>query len=76
MEWLLLPFALWGLADMYICYRWVRKPEIDATAGTLTFWMTKWLTVTQSRWIAEKLGYPGQDLSEILRVRPDDGKVT
>jgi len=75
MTWILFPFALWGLADMYICYRWIRKPEVDYTAGTLTYWMTKWLTVTQSAWLAKKLGYPGKDLSEILG-KPDDGKVT
>jgi len=72
---LLIP-ALWGLLDMYICYRWVRKPEVDNTAGTLTYWFTKWLSVTQAKMLAEKLGYPGQDLSEILKIRPDDGDIT
>lgn len=76
MIYVLIPLALWGLADMYICYRWVRKPEVDYTAGTLTYWFTKWLSVTQSKLLAEKLGYPGQDLSEILRVRDDDQKIT
>jgi len=76
MTWFLVIPALWGLADMYICYRWIRKPEVDYTAGTLTYWMTKWLSVTQSKLLAKKLGYPGQDLSEILKVKPDDGEIT
>jgi hypothetical protein len=76
MIWILLPFALWGLFDIYICYRWVRKPEIDTTAGVSTYWWTKWLSVTKSKQLAEKLGYPGQDLSEALRIIPDDGEVT
>ena len=76
MKYLLVLPILWGLADMYICYRWVRKPEVDFTSGALTYWFTKWLSVTQSKLLAEKLGYPGQDLSEILRVKPDDGEIT
>lgn len=75
MSWILAPFAIWGLADMYICYRWVRKPEVDNTSGILVWWFTKWLSATQAKLLAEKLGYPGKDLSEILGLR-DDGKVT
>lgn len=75
MIWVLLPFAVIGLADCYILYRWIRKPEVDYTAGALWYWCNKWMMVTQSKLMAEKLGYPGKDLSEVLLGR-EDGKTT
>ncbi|MDJ0789283.1 MAG: hypothetical protein QNK05_20960 [Myxococcota bacterium] len=71
---LLTPFTLWGLADAYICYRRARKPENDWSSSVLTYWFQKWLSVTQSKLMAEKLGFPGKDLSEIVWPETDDGK--
>ena len=76
MTWLLLPFVLWGVADMYICYRFIRKPEVDYTAGTTWYWATKWAFVTQTKIMAEKLPFLRQDLTEALGIRPDNKETT
>lgn len=75
MIYILIPLALWALVDIYICYRWVRKPEVDFTNGIFTYWATKWLCMSKSKLLAEKLGYPGKDLSEIL-LGTDDGETS
>ena len=76
MIYLLLPFALIGLADLYIAYRFIRKPEIDSTAGFTWYWASKWAFATQTKTMAEKLPFLSQDLTEALGIRPDDGKTT
>ncbi len=68
--------ALWGLADMYVCYRFVRKPQVDTTAGTTWYWAIKWAFASQSKAMAAKLPFMSQDLTEALGIRPDDGKIT
>jgi len=68
--------VLWGLADMYICYRFIRKPEIDSTAGTKWWWDLKWSFASQTKALVVKLPWLSQDLTEALGIRPDDGKIT
>lgn len=67
----------WGIGDMYICKRWLAegKTRVDQSAGALHYWFLKWGCAMQAKWIAIKLGFPGKDLNEILKIRPDDGKV-
>lgn len=74
--WLLLPFAFWGLLDMYIAYRFIRKPQIDSTAGFTWWWSVKWAFATQTAILAEKLPFVSKDLTEALGVRRDDGEIT
>lgn len=76
MIWVLLPFALWGVADMYICYRFVRKPEVDSTAGVTWWWALKWSFASQTKTMVEKLPWISKDLTEALGIRPDDGETT
>ena len=72
----LLPFAAWGLADMYVCYRLIRKPEVDSTAGTTWYWALKWAFASQTKIMVEKLPFLSKDLTEALGIRPDDEKTT
>jgi hypothetical protein len=67
---------LWGLADMYICYRFIRKPEVDYTAGVHWWWDLKWAFGSQTRIMASKLPWLSKDLTEALGIRPDDGRIT
>lgn len=71
-----IPFVLWALADMYICYRLIRKPEIDHTAGVTWYWTLKWAFASQTKVMVEKLPFLSKDLTEALNIRPDDGKTT
>ena len=68
--------ALWGLADMYVCYRLVRKEEVDSTAGVTWYWALKWAFASQTRVMVQKLPWLSQDLTEALGIRPDDGRIT
>lgn len=76
MSYLLIPFAIWGLADIYVCWRFVRKPEVDSTAGLTWYWAAKWAFASQTRFVVEKFPWISKDLTEALGIRPDDGKVT
>lgn len=72
---LILP-ALWGLGDLYCLYRFRRNPEIDKTAAFMIWIGLKWGFASQTRRIAEKLPFVSQDLSEMLGIKDDDGRVT
>ena len=76
MIYLLIPFAIWGLLDMYIAYRFIRKPEVDSTAGLTWWWSVKWSFATQTKTMAEKLPFIRKDLTEALGIRPDDNRTT
>lgn len=76
MIYLLLPFVLWALADIYICYRFVRKPEVDTTAGVTWYWACKWSFASQTKLVVEKFPWLSKDLTEALGIRPDDGETT
>ena len=76
MAYVLIPFALWGLADMYMCYRFIRQPEVDYTAGTAWWWSSKWVFALRARVLKDILPFISKDLTEALGIRPDDGKVS
>ena len=76
MIWILLPFAIWGLLDLYVFYRFSRKPEIDKTASLTWWWSVKWAFATQTKILAEKLPFVSKDLTEALGIRKDDGEIT
>lgn len=76
MIYLTIPFVLWALADMYVCYRMVRKPEIDSTAGITWYWALKWSFASQTSTMVKKLPWLSQDLTEALKIREDDGETT
>ena len=76
MIYLLLPFVLWAIADIYICFRLVRKPEIDTTAGVTWYWALKWSFASQTKTMVTKLPWLSKDLTEALNIRPDDGEIS
>jgi len=67
---------LWGLADMYGCYRFARRPEYDKTASVLHWWEVKSLFATQSKAMIKKFPWLGMDLSEDRELTDEDGKIT
>jgi len=67
---------LFGLGFIYTAYRFVRKPEVDKTAGFLWFIATVWSLATQTDSLAKALPFIAQDLTEALNIRPDDGRTT
>ena len=69
-------FAFFGVFFLYCMYRFVRRPEVDKTAGPLWFLCTVWAITTQTKSLEPFLKYIGQDLTEALNIRPDDGKTT
>ena len=69
-------FALWGIADMYVCYRMIRKPEVDWTAGTLWYWVVKWGFGSQTKTMAKLLPFLSKDLTEALGITSEDGEIT
>lgn len=77
--WLLIPavtlIVLLGLLDMYIFYRFARRPETDSTAAFLNWWKFKWLAAVQTAQFVEKLPFLSKDLSEQLGFE-DDGEIT
>lgn len=68
--------ALWGLADLYMLYRFRRNPQVDKTASVMIWIGLKWGFASQTRRIAEKLPFISQDLSERLGIKADDGEIT
>lgn len=76
MTWLLAPLAIWGAIDMYMCYRFIRKPEVDWSAGVLWWHTSKWSFASQMKHFVKAFPYVSQDLTEALNIRPDDGETT
>jgi hypothetical protein len=74
---ILMPFALWGLLDMYKCYRFIRKPEIDWTAGVLWWHVFTWNFASQTKAFVKKFPWLNKDLTEAFgNEEADDGIVT
>lgn len=69
---------LWGLADLYIAYRFRKetKGSADQTSFLLNWVAWKWSWVNRSGIIVEKMPFFAQDLTEIFGIKKDDGKVT
>ena len=69
--------ALWGLADLYIAWRFLRDAEnADKTAFFFNWIAFKWAWTNQSKAIVEKLPFFQKDLTETFGIREDDGRVT
>ena len=75
-EWLLGLLAFWGLADLYMLYRMRRGGKIDQTASLWNWFNLKWCLASQTDKVVEKLPFLTQDLSEVVGVKEDDGKVS
>lgn len=67
---------VWGLADMYGCYRFGRGKKIDRSASLLRWWQVKSMMATQPGRMVEKFPWLSKDLAEQWGVRDDDGEVT
>jgi len=67
---------VWGLLDMYGCYRFMRNKEVDDTAGALWWWQCKAMLTTQPRRMIKAFPWLSQDLAEHAGLRPDDGEIT
>lgn len=67
---------VWGLADMYACYRFSRTKGLDKTASVWHWFNIKSLLATQGERLIKLFPWLSKDLAEVLGVRPDDGEVT
>lgn len=73
---IMMPFTVWGAADMYGCYRFARKPLIDFTAAILHWWEVKSLFATQYKAMVKIFPWLSMDLSEDREVTDDDDEIT
>ncbi len=63
---LLTPFTFLGLFMAYACYRFVRKPHVDTSAGTVWYMSICWSLATQTEEISERLPFVKQELTQAL----------
>lgn len=70
------PFLVLGLYAAYCIHRYSRSGYVDSSAAAWSYVNVMWLVASQPAALAKKLGFPGQDLSEALNVREDDGEIT
>lgn len=75
-EWVVYVLAFWGLADLYMAWRMRRSGYIDKTAFLWNWFNLKWTLASRARIVAEKLPFLKQDLTEVVGVKEDDGKIT
>ena len=68
--------AFWGLGDLYMYYRFSRGKGVDKTAAFWNWFNTKWCLASQTELMAEKLPFISKDLSEVVGVKDDDGRIT
>ena len=68
--------AVWGLIDILTMLRFRKSHKIDKSAIMGNWFNLKWMFVTRKDELAEKLPWLGQDLSEVLGVKEDDGKTS
>ena len=76
MMWILGIFAFWGLTDLYMMLRMRKNGYIDKTAALWNWFNLKWALASRAEIVAEKLPFLKQDLTEVIGVKPDDGKVS
>lgn len=72
---MVVPF-LWGCLDMYKCYRFIRKPEVDWSAGVLWWHTTTWNFASQTKAFVNKFPWVGKDLTEAFGNEEEDDGVT
>jgi len=68
--------AFWGLGDLYMLYRMRRNGKMDQTASLWNWFNLKWCIASQTDLVAEKLPFITKDLSEVVGVKEDDGRIT
>ena len=66
----------WGIADLYMFYRFRRGSKVDKTAALWHWISVKWCLASQTELMAEKLPFISKDLSEVVGVKDDDDKIT
>ena len=67
---------VWGLIDLLVMLRFRKSAKIDNSAIMGNWFNLKWMFVTRREELAESLTWLGQDLSEVLGVKEDDGKTS
>ena len=65
-----------GVLDVYAMLRFRKNNGIDRTAIMGNWISLKWMLASRTDELLEKLPWLGQDLSEVLGVKEDDGQVT
>ena len=76
MIWILGILAFWGFLDLYMMMRMRKSGYIDKTAAIGNWFCLKWALASRAEIVAEKLPFMTMDLTEIIRVKKDDGKTT
>jgi hypothetical protein len=74
--WLLGLLAFWGAGDLYMLWRMRRNGKMDQTASLWNWFNLKWCIASQTDLVAEKLPFITKDLSEVVGVKKDDGRIT
>lgn len=68
--------TVWGAIDIYAMLRFRKSHDIDQTAIFGNWINLKWMFASRRKEMVEKHPWLGQDLSEVLGEKPDDGKVS
>lgn len=73
----LTPFAVLGIAFVIAAYRFVRKPQVDSTAGWLWFIVIVWNFASQTKAFVKKFPWISKDLTEAFgNEEEDDGVIS
>ena len=75
MLYVLIPLALYALYDLYWAYRFIRRPQVDSTAGFLWWLLLKHHAALHTHKLVRALPWISKDLTEAFGG-PDDGRVT
>jgi len=67
-----------GILDLYKTYRFVRKPQVDSTAGFLWYHVITWNLASQTERFVKIFPWISKDLTEAFGVKEnaDDGRIT
>jgi len=76
LSWLGGLLVFWGFSDLYMFYRFSRGEGVDKTAALWNWFSVKWCLASQTKLMAEKLPFISKDLSEVVGVKDDDGRIT
>ena len=68
--------SVWGLLDIYAMMRFRKNKGIDQTAILGNWINLKWMFASRVKEMTAKHPWLGQDLSEVLGEKPDDGNVS
>jgi hypothetical protein len=71
------PFTVIGIAFTIAAWRFVRKPQVDSTAGWLWFIVIVWNLASQTEAFVKKFPWISKDLTEAFgNEEADDNEVT